>query len=116
MNFMMLVPILMLTCSNIFMTFAWYWHLKYHDTPIVKVILISWCIALFEYCLAVPANRLGSQYFTPAQLKTIQEVVTLTVFTGFAIFYLGEKITLYHVAGFALILIGASVIFLAPKT
>jgi uncharacterized protein (DUF486 family) len=108
-----LAPILLLFLSNLFMTTAWYWHLKYHHLPIWQVILISWGIALIEYCLAVPANRLGSRIFSAAELKTIQEVVTLLVFAGFAFFYLGEKLTLMHGIGFAFIALGAAIVFFA---
>ena len=87
-----LLPIGLLLCSNVFMTFAWYWHLKFHDLPLKVVIPISWSLALFEYCLAVPANRIGSAFYSPAQLKTIQEIITLVVFAGFAILYLGESL------------------------
>jgi len=104
-------PVLLLGISNLFMTAAWYWHLKFHDVDLWKVILISWAIAFFEYCLAVPANRLGSDVYSPAELKTIQEVVTLTVFVGFAIFYLGEKINLGQIAGFVFIAFGAGLVF-----
>src|SRR6202040_1248887 len=83
--------IALLTISNIFMTFAWYGHLKYRDVPLYKVILISWLIAFFEYCFQVPANRIGSYEFSAVQLKTIQEVITLTVFAFFSVYYLGEK-------------------------
>ena len=82
-----LTPILLLTLSNVFMTFAWYGHLKFKSQPIWLVILASWGIAFFEYCLMVPANRWGSANFSPYQLKIIQEVVTLTVFSGFALFH-----------------------------
>ena len=84
--------ILLLTISNIFMTFAWYGHLKYRKEALWKVILASWGIALFEYCFQVPANRIGSYEFNAAQLKTIQEIITLTVFVPFAIFYLREPL------------------------
>jgi len=94
--------ILLLCLSNIFMTFAWYGHLKYgHGWPLGKAILVSWGIALFEYCLAVPANRLGYGQFTGFQLKIIQEVVTLVVFMGFAIAFLKEKLAWNYVAAFA---------------
>ena len=99
-----LLPVLMLVCSNVFMTTAWYWHLKFKDRPLVLVIAISWGIALLEYCLAVPANRWGSNVYTPAQLKIIQEVITLLVFCGFAMFYLGEKIRWNYIAAFVCIL------------
>jgi uncharacterized protein len=94
--------VLLLTFSNIFMTFAWYGHLKYgHDWPLWKAILVSWGIALFEYCLAVPANRLGYVEFSGFQLKIIQEVVTLTVFMFFAILFLKEKLAWNHLVAFA---------------
>src|SRR5258708_18626302 len=93
--------ILLLTISNIFMTFAWYGHLKYRTEALCKVILASWGIAFFEYCFQVPANRIGSAGFTTAPLKTIQEGVTLTVFSFFSILYLGEKLKGNYAAGFA---------------
>jgi uncharacterized protein (DUF486 family) len=94
--------ILLLCLSNIFMTFAWYGHLKYgHGWPLWKAILVSWGIALFEYCLAVPANRLGYGEFSGFQLKIIQEVVTLIVFMGFAVAFLKEKLAWNYVAAFA---------------
>jgi uncharacterized protein (DUF486 family) len=94
--------ILLLFFSNIFMTFAWYGHLKYgHDWPLWKAILVSWAIALIEYCLAVPANRLGYGEFTGFQLKIIQEVVTLVVFIGFAMAFLKEKLAWNYVVAFA---------------
>ena len=101
----------LLLCSNIFMTFAWYGHLKFKDQPLLLVIVVSWGIALFEYCFQVPANRWGSSYFTPVQLKTIQEIVTLTVFVFFSIFYLGDSIRWNHLVGFALIVLAAFFIF-----
>ena len=87
------IPVLMLLVSNIFMTFAWYGHLKFKSTALWVVILSSWGIALFEYIFQVPANRMGSGYFTTAQLKIIQEVITLTVFSVFSVLYLKEKFT-----------------------
>lgn len=84
--------ILLLTISNIFMTFAWYGHLKYRNEALWKVILASWGIAFFEYCFQVPANRIGSYEFSAAQLKTIQEIITLIVFSVFSVWYLGDKI------------------------
>ena len=95
--------ILLLTISNIFMTFAWYGHLKYRSEALWKVILASWGIAFFEYCFQVPANRVGSYGFTTAQLKTIQEVITLSVFSVFSVLYLGEKLKWNYVAGFGCI-------------
>jgi uncharacterized protein (DUF486 family) len=96
------------------MTFAWYGHLKYKSTALWIAILASWGIAFFEYCLAVPANRLGSSVYTTAELKTIQEVITLTVFAFFSILYLREPVTINHVVGFALIVAGAYFIFKGP--
>jgi uncharacterized protein (DUF486 family) len=106
-----LTPILLLTCSNVFMTFAWYGHLKFKDRPLWLVILASWGIAFFEYCLAVPANRYGSAVYNPMQLKAMQEVITLTVFAVFAVLYLGQKPSLDHLIGFALIAAGAFFVF-----
>lgn len=98
--------IALLVCSNIFMTFAWYGHLKFGSQPLWRVVLISWSIAFFEYCLAVPANRLGYGQFTAGQLKTIQEVVTLLVFAGFSVLYLGESLRWNHLGAFCC-LVGA---------
>ncbi len=109
-----LAPVLLLLCSNVFMTFAWYGHLKFKDHPLWQVILVSWAIALFEYCLAVPANRIGSTRYSGAELKTIQEVITLTVFAVFSVTYLGERLTANHVVGFLLIAAGAFVVFKGP--
>jgi uncharacterized protein (DUF486 family) len=103
--------IFLLLCSNIFMTFAWYGHLKFKSAPIYTVIAISWVIAFFEYCLQVPANRMGHGYFTGAELKTIQEVITLLVFAAFSFLYLGEPLTWKHAVGFTLIAAGAAIIF-----
>lgn len=100
--------ILLLAGSNVLMTFAWYGHLKFPNVPLWKVVLISWGIAFFEYCLAIPANRLGYGQFSGPQLKVIQEVITLVVFAGFAVLYLGEAIRWNHFAAFAC-LIGAVV-------
>lgn len=110
-----LTPILLLALSNIFMTFAWYGHLKFPQAALWLVILVSWGIALIEYCFAVPANRIGYHVYSAAELKTIQEVITLLVFVGFSVLYLGEKITLHHIGGFSLIAAGAFFIFTAPK-
>ena len=94
--------IFLLVLSNIFMTFAWYGHLKYgHDWALWKAILVSWGIALFEYCLAVPANRIGFGHFTGFQLKIIQEVITLCVFIVFAVFFLKEKLAWNYIVAFA---------------
>lgn len=108
------LPIVLLTCSNIFMTFAWYGHLKFKSKPILVVILVSWGIALFEYILQVPANRWGSASYTPYQLKVIQEIITLTVFAVFAFFYFGQKIHWNHLAAFVCILAAVAFTFL-PK-
>src|SRR5262249_20614002 len=103
--------ILLLTVSNVFMTFAWYGHLKYRNVALYKVIVISWMIAFLEYCFQVPANRIGSYEFSAAQLKTIQEVITLVVFSVFSVFYLGQAIRWNHVAGFVLLVGAAGLIF-----
>jgi len=101
----------LLLASNIFMTFAWYGHLKFKTAPLLTVILISWGIAFFEYCLQVPANRIGHGHFSAAQLKTIQEVLTLTVFVAFSAFYLGEPVRWNHLVGFGFIALGAWFVF-----
>ncbi|ALV26041.1 DMT family protein [Pannonibacter sp. Q-1] len=106
-----LVTIGLLLASNIFMTFAWYGHLKFKSTALWIVIMVSWGIAFFEYCLQVPANRIGYGYFNAAELKTIQEVLTLTVFVLFSVFYLGEPLRFNHLIGFSLIAVGAGFIF-----
>jgi uncharacterized protein (DUF486 family) len=106
-----LLPIALLIGSNIFMTTAWYWHLRFKEVPILHVIMISWGLALIEYCLAVPANRLGSDVYSPAQLKTIQEVITLVIFAAFSTLYLKEAFTWNQGVGFALIAAGAYFIF-----
>ena len=108
------VPVItigLLIASNIFMTFAWYGHLKYKSASLVLVILASWLIALPEYALQVPANRMGHGHFSAAELKTIQEVITLTVFAVFSVFYLKEPLTWNHAIGFAFIALGAFFIF-----
>ena len=109
-----LLPILLLIGSNLFMTTAWYGHLKFRDKPLWIVVLVSWGIAFFEYWLAVPANRIGSSVYSAAQLKAMQEVITLTVFAGFAAVYLGQPITWNQGIGFALIAAGAFFIFRTP--
>jgi uncharacterized protein (DUF486 family) len=93
------------------MTFAWYGHLKYKQSALWLVILISWGIAFFEYCLQVPANRIGHSYFSAAELKTIQEIISLSCFAIFSIFYLGEALTFKHLIGFSCIAFGAFIIF-----
>lgn len=109
-----ILPVVLLLISNVFMTFAWYGHLKFGDRPLYLVILVSWGIALAEYCFAVPANRIGHEVYSAAELKTIQEVITLTVFAAFSVMYLGEKLTLNHAAGFGCIALGAFFIFKGP--
>jgi uncharacterized protein len=93
------------------MTFAWYGHLKYRNLALFKVILLSWMIAFFEYCIPVPANRMGSYEFTAAQLKTIPEVITLVVFSVFSVFYLKQPIRWNHIAGFGMIISAVGTIF-----
>jgi len=105
--------ILLLIASNIFMTFAWYGHLKFKEKPLILVILVSWLIALPEYCFQVPANRLGYGMFNAAQLKTIQEVITLTIFSIFSVLYLGEPLKWNYLVGFAFII--AAVFFIFNK-
>jgi uncharacterized protein (DUF486 family) len=106
-----LLPIGLLICSNLFMTFAWYGHLRFKEVPLIGVILASWGIAFIEYCFAVPANRYGNAVYNAAQLKTMQEVITLLVFSGFSIVYLKETIGWNHLVGFAFICTGAFFIF-----
>lgn len=108
------LPILMLLASNVFMTLAWYGHLKFKETPLLWVIFVAWGIAFVEYCLAVPANRWGSAVYSTAQLKTMQEVITLVVFAGFSVLYLKEAITWNHAIGFAFIAAGAFFVFRGP--
>ncbi len=109
-----LAPIALLLASNVFMTFAWYGHLKIEHRPLWLIVLVSWGIAFLEYCLAVPANRLGRAVYEPAELKATQEVITLAVFAVFSVLWLGEKVTANHMAGFALIALGAFVVFKGP--
>ena len=106
-----LVTIGLLILSNVFMTFAWYGHLKYKSAPLILAIVASWLIAFFEYCFQVPANRFGYGYFSGVQLKTIQEVVTLSVFALFSAFYLDEPLRWNHLLGFAMIACAVYVIF-----
>ena len=108
------LPIVLLTGSNIFMTVAWYGHLKFKSKPLLLVILVSWGIAFFEYCLQVPANRWGSAVYSPFQLKIIQEIITLTVFCVFAFLYFGEKVRWNHLAAFVCIVAAVGFAFL-PK-
>jgi len=105
------VTIVLLIASNVFMTFAWYGHLKFKSTALITVILISWGIAFFEYVLQVPANRIGHEHFSAAQLKTIQEVITLSVFAVFSVLYLKEPLSWNHLIGFGFIAVGAFFIF-----
>ena len=107
-----MLTILLLTLSNVFMTFAWYGHLKFKETVLWKVIVVSWLIAFFEYCFQVPANRIGHNQFTAAQLKTIQEVITLVVFCVFSVLYLKEELKWNYLVGFAMILGAVFFIFL----
>ncbi|HWW29425.1 MAG TPA: DMT family protein [Steroidobacteraceae bacterium] len=111
------MTVLLLFCSNVFMTFAWYGHLKYgHSWPLWKVILVSWAIALLEYCLAVPANRLGFAQYTGFQLKILQEAITLTVFLVFAVVYLKEKMAWNYALSFALLMAAVVVAFAFKPT
>lgn len=102
-----LAPLLLLCCSNIFMTFAWYGQLRYPNAALWVVIPLSWGIAFFEYCFAVPANRIGHQVYSAAQLKTMQEVITLVVFAVFSVTWLGEPLRWNHAVAFALIVAAA---------
>ena len=108
---MRLLPILMLVFSNIFMTYAWYGHLRYKSAPLFAAIVVSWLIAFAEYCFQVPANRIGHATFSAAQLKTIQEIITLVVFSVFSVLYLGEKLRWNYAAGFACLVMAAFFIF-----
>jgi len=105
--------VLLLTVSNIFMTFAWYGHLKFKNAVLWKVVLISWSIAFFEYCFQVPANRIGHLRYSAAQLKTIQEIITLLVFCAFSVLYLKEDFRWNYLVGF--LLIGAAAFFIFKK-
>lgn len=104
----------LLILSNIFMTFAWYGHLKFKSKPLLIVILVSWAIAFFEYCLQVPANRIGSEALSASQLKVMQEVITFTVFGFFSYFYLSQELTRYDVVAFVLIIAAAAVSLFQP--
>ncbi|MCB1407444.1 MAG: DMT family protein [Rhodobacteraceae bacterium] len=108
------ITIALLIASNVFMTFAWYGHLTFRSAPLIVVILVSWGIAFFEYVLQVPANRIGHGTFSAAELKTIQEVITLSVFAVFSVWYLREPLTWNHLVGFALIAVGAGFVFYRP--
>ncbi|HEY8697893.1 MAG TPA: DMT family protein [Rhizomicrobium sp.] len=107
MTWSFVAPILLLSLSNVFMTFAWYGQLKYPSAPLWAVIPICWGIALFEYCLAVPANRIGYQVYSAAQLKTMQEVITLAVFAVFSVAYLGEALRWNHLVAFGFLVLAA---------
>jgi len=109
-----LAPIALLLISNVFMTFAWYGHLRFTDKPLWVVVGISWSIAFIEYCFAVPANRIGHSAYSTAELKTMQEIITLTVFAIFSVVYLDERLTINHAIGFSLICAGAFFVFKSP--
>jgi uncharacterized protein (DUF486 family) len=109
-----ILPVCLLIISNVFMTVAWYGHLKFTDRPLWTVVIVSWCITFVEYCFAVPANRYGVAVYSPAQLKTIQEVITLLVFAGFSVLYLKTPFTLNYAIGFAFIAVGAFFVFKGP--
>jgi len=106
-----MITIILLLISNVFMTFAWYGHLKFKSQPLFLVILVSWLIAFLEYCFQVPANRIGHGQFSAAQLKTIQEIISLSVFSVFSVLYLGEEIKWNYIVGFVLIVAAAFFIF-----
>ena len=110
-SFPHVAPVLLLVASNLFMTLAWYGHLKFKAAPLAMVILVSWGIAFIEYCLAVPANRWGSEVYSAAQLKTMQEVITLVVFAAFSVLYLKEPLGWNHALGFGFIALGAFFVF-----
>jgi uncharacterized protein (DUF486 family) len=109
-----ILPVLMLIASNVFMTFAWYGQLNVERRPLWLILLISWGIAFFEYCLAVPANRIGRHTYDPAELKAMQEVITLSVFAVFSVAWLKEPVTPNHLVGFGLIGAGAFFVFNGP--
>lgn len=115
MNINGLYTVSLLLLSNIFMTTAWYGHLKFKSFPLYTVILVSWGIAFFEYCLQVPANRIGHEIFSAAQLKTMQEAITFLVFIGFSIVYLQERPTIYDLAAFGLIFVAVAISVLQPR-
>ena len=102
-----IAPIVLLTISNVFMTFAWYGHLKFKSPALWIVILVSWGIAFFEYCFQVPANRIGHEVYSAAQLKTIQEIITLVVFSGFSVWFLKEQFRWNYLVGFLFIVLAA---------
>jgi uncharacterized protein len=104
-------PIILLFCSNLFMTWVWYGHLKFKAVSLIVVVLVSWGIAFVEYCFAVPANRIGSAVYSPVELKTIRVVITLIVFAGFTTVYFSEPLNWMQAGGFALIALGAALVF-----
>lgn len=106
-----MITIVLLLVSNIFMTIAWYGHLKYKSSPLMRVVMISWMIAFLEYCFQVPANRIGYSRFSATQLKTMQEIITLVVFSGFSILYLKEGIRWNYIVGFLMLIIAGLFIF-----
>ena len=106
-----IAPIILLTISNVFMTYAWYGHLKFKSPALWIVILVSWGIAFFEYCFQVPANRIGHEVYSAAQLKTIQEIITLVVFSGFSVWFLKEQFRWNYLVGFFFIVLAAFFIF-----
>ncbi len=108
-------PVLLLTISNVFMTFAWYGHLKFKSSALWMVVLVSWGIAFFEYCFQVPANRIGHEFFTAAQLKIMQEVITIVVFSIFSILYLKEEFRWNYAAGFVCIFLAVLFVFVFDK-
>ena len=109
--FRFFLPIVLLTISNIFMTFAWYGHLKFKSSALWLVIIVSWLIAFLEYCFQVPANRIGHGIYSAAQLKTIQEIITLIVFAGFSVLYLKEEFKWNYLLGFFFIILASFFIF-----
>ena len=106
-----LLPVGLLTLANVFMMFAWYGHLKFKSAPIWIVVIVSWLIAFVEYCFQVPANRIGSQTFTTAELKTMQEAITLIVFCAFSVLYLKEELKWNYIVGFAFMVIAVFFVF-----
>ncbi|MBL6853573.1 MAG: DMT family protein [Alphaproteobacteria bacterium] len=111
MTWPMIMPILLLCVSNVFMTFAWYGQFRFPQMPVWQLVVVSWGIAFVEYCFAVPANHYGHAVYSAAQLKTMQEVITLIVFAGFSVFYLGEAIRWNHLAAFVCLVMAAYFVF-----
>ncbi len=107
----LILPVVLLTLSNVFMMFAWYGHLKFKQAPLFIVIIASWGIAFFEYCLQVPANRIGHETFSAAQLKTMQESITLVVFCAFSVLYLKEELKWNYIVGFAFMVLAVFFVF-----